>query len=295
MSYACELWSHRHLPVAVRRHRESLGQLHDKHLRSICGVRFNTPSAVLHEEVGGAPLSHVWWAQFVRFWNVLAVQPLESLHKRIAIDDCHDAVALDVRNWAHGFMRQVRDLGFAFEIRCDAMEVVPWPVVRDLLRQRAASVFAGLPLSPRTCPSSGAFLCVYARWFARPAWVPARRCPAMLPVSAARLRAFLRFRTSCHALPVDLGRRTVTPRLLRVCAVCNSGMLGDERHLVFECPALVPLRASYASLFSGPTQTMQQFMWQHDTLSVVAFVCEALLVLTTEHVVDDDDVTSRQP
>lgn len=43
---------------------------------------------------------------------------------------------------------------------------------------------------------------------------------------------------------------------------CNSGAVGDEMHLVFECAALIPLRQQYASLFTGRTDTMpSEIIW----------------------------------
>ena len=45
------------------------------------------------------------------------------------------------------------------------------------------------------------------------------------------------------------------------------GTLGDERHLVFECPELLCFREQWSHLFEGP-QTMQAFMWQEDLIGV---------------------------
>ena len=44
-------------------------------------------------------------------------------------------------------------------------------------------------------------------------------------------------------------------RAQRVCLFCNSGALGDERHLIFECAALTSLWSRYANLFTGSTDT----------------------------------------
>ena len=49
------------------------------------------------------------------------------------------------------------------------------------------------------------------------------------------------------------------------------GSLGDEKHLVFECPALQCLRDTYPHLFTGDP-TMRQFMWQADLVGVAKFV-----------------------
>ena len=46
--------------------------------------------------------------------------------------------------------------------------------------------------------------------------------------------------------------------------------LGDETHLVFECPALQDLRVSFAALFQRAT-TLKQFMWQPHLMRVAHF------------------------
>ncbi|DBB07240.1 TPA: hypothetical protein ACH3X1_011804 [Trebouxia sp. C0004] len=73
------------------------------------------------------------------------------------------------------------------------------------------------------------------------------------------------FSFGCHSLPIAAGRfagAAHVPRAHRVCLACNSGAVGDEMHLVFECTALASLRSQYASLFTGSTDTMRSFSWQ---------------------------------
>ena len=89
----------------------------------------------------------------------------------------------------------------------------------------------------------------------------------------------MRFRAGCHDLPVDVGRRAGIPRLRRVCEKCHAPVVADERHLVFECTAMQVVRGKYPSLFVGPGQTMQQFMWQHNVADVVRFVRDCMRLL----------------
>ena len=66
-----------------------------------------------------------------------------------------------------------------------------------------------------------------------------------LPVSRRRMQRFLRFRLGCHGLPIATGRlagASHVGRADRVCLACNSGGVGDEKHMIFECTALAPLR-----------------------------------------------------
>ena len=45
----------------------------------------------------------------------------------------------------------------------------------------------------------------------------------------------------------------------RVCLACNGGGVGDEKHMIFECTALAPLRQLHADLFTPRTGTMRSF------------------------------------
>ena len=60
-----------------------------------------------------------------------------------------------------------------------------------------------------------------------------------------------------------------------VCAcVVPSKLFGDERHLVFECPALQSIRDKYPGLFGADIVSMQQFMWQLDIVGIAHFVMD---------------------
>jgi hypothetical protein len=82
------------------------------------------------------------------------------------------------------------------------------------------------------------------------------------------------------------------PRADGVCTLCGPGSLGDEKHLVFECPHLQPIRDKYPSLFQCPT--MLQFFWQADLIGVTKFVSECLDVMLGADS-DDQSQTSDQP
>ena len=105
--------------------------------------------------------------------------------------------------------------------------------------------------------------------------------PYKLPIPAAKLRVFLRFRIGCHGLPNVLGRFARVPRLQRPCTACHTAKIGDERHLVFERPALQDVRQRYSHLFTDDDATMISFFWQRDMRDVVYHVLECLDVMTS--------------
>ena len=51
---------------------------------------------------------------------------------------------------------------------------------------------------------------------------------------------------------------------------CHSGDVGDEKHMIFECTALAPLRQQHADLFTPRTDTMRSFFAQQNQLGVLS-------------------------
>ena len=186
-----------------------MDKAHVSILRQICGVRINTPAVMVLSEAAQQPLADLWIIRTVRFWNSLAGLPATSLYKQVALADCRDAVQNNVHNWAHSFMKGLTRLVYQVVIRCDDMDFINLPRVRQLLVERFVAPLQQLDISPRTCPSRGALLCTYVRWFQRPDNVSS--CPAQLHLPRRTVQRFLRFRSGCHGLTNDLGRRTGTP------------------------------------------------------------------------------------
>ena len=174
-------------------------------------------------------------------------------------------------------------LNYQFVLCCDRMDPTDHHRVMQLLNEKLLAVTQDLDPSPRTCPTQNAVLCTYMRYFHRPPFAPMNMIPNpyKLSIPAAKLRVFLRFRTGCHDLPIVLGRFTRVPRSQRLCAACHTAQIGDERRLVFECPALQQVRQQYSHLFTDDDATMTSFSWQRDMRDVVYFVLECLDVMTS--------------
>ena len=50
-------------------------------------------------------------------------------------------------------------------------------------------------------------------------------------------------------------------RVARVCFLCPAMHVGDERHYVFECPALGDIRLGFQHLFEDSHGDMRLFVW----------------------------------
>ena len=82
--------------------------------------------------------------------------------------------------------------------------------------------------------------------------------------------------------------------------VCQQGVLGDEKHLMYECPAvhMHVLCGRYENLFQAPRlegDAMILFMWQNDIIGVARFTdaCLQRVYTTAEPPVEDQE--SDQP
>ena len=96
---------------------------------------------------------------------------------------------------------------------------------RDHALQRVQRGWDDTHISPRSCPSAGAKLCTYHRWFSRPN--PQVTEPYFeLPLSRRSLGQLFRFRLSSHSLPIEQGRRAKLPRAMRFCPLCPGHHVG---------------------------------------------------------------------
>ena len=187
----------------------------------------------------------------------------------------------DIHNWARDLWQSLKDVGYFLPLSVVEIPLIDLDCLSRKLDASREAAWAGLHACPRTCPSQGVKKVTYERWMAKPVWSTANIIGLRVP--ARRLRQLLRFRTGVHGLAVDVLRRngrgrSPVARHLRLCTACNSGQVGDEQHLVFECAALQHLRDQQAHLFQ-PGLSMQQFMWQPDLAGVAKFVADGLDIL----------------
>ena len=271
-AYGCEIWGFQQFPKQYSDLRLELATSHLQMLKEITGVRGSTSTDILLAELGLKSLQHVWLLRAAKFWNSLAGKSSGTFYKVIALDCCRDAVGSSRHNWAWSMFKAIRATGYELSIRVDDMDTIDITALRQHVAQQRDTIWDGLDICPRTCPREKSRCCTYARWFARP---PEKHARSLLdiPVSASCMKGLLRFRMGCHRLPRDEGSwaRPRIPRLERICHLCATGTLGDEKHLIFECPELQCFREQWPHLFEGP-QTMRGFMWQDDLIGVAKFV-----------------------
>ena len=82
----------------------------------------------------------------------------------------------------------------------------------------------------------------------------------------AKLHRILRFRMGSHHLPVEEGRHFNLPRASRVCYLCDTDALGDERHMLVE----------FSSLLLSCSSVMMRLLWAKDQHEVCRYILACL-------------------
>ena len=72
------------------------------------------------------------------------------------------------------------------------------------------------------------------------------------------------------------GRHLRLPRHRRVCRLCHTGALGDERHMLLECPALADLRDEYSPLVAECSGVMARLVWARNQPMVSRYIIACL-------------------
>ena len=218
-----------------------------------------------------------------KVFNSICRLPDGSLHKDILLDNQLDAARCPPGrrkgNWSTGLMAAAATIGLQLPTSASGLHAISKAAIQQSVAQQQREQWDGLHICPRTCPGAGAVRCTYLRWFARfgrAAKKPGRDLYHQ-PIPASHIRHYLRFRMSCSLLPVVVGRRRrgALPRLQRHCTDCTLGIVGDQRHLLLECPHTQCIRDRFSDLFVGAV-SMKQLMSHTNERRVMNFVVGCL-------------------
>lgn len=280
-SYACEVWGLRRVQGRLK---TALARVRTRQLQ-LCKRLLHVPKSVGHDivlrELDVMSPDAFWLRSACRFWNLLSLAPPGSLHRAVALSDWDDALSRTVWNWAWGVRAALLALGYHLPANRHHMAPIDVGVVMALRVAQEQQCWDACDVCPRTCASKGACLVKYHRWFALPADAPHNPF-FRLPLGLKSVFRVLRFRLGCYQyLPVvfarnDRDRRA--PRAERLCHHCPQGALGDEYHVLFECPATRAACAPFAHLFP-PGCTMLQFITHPDHLGVARCILACLDVI----------------
>ena len=271
LSYCSEVWGPGVLGAANRSEGmldNPLQRVQFMFLRCISGgVCKATPRLLLLREFGCAPLVRAWIKSVCDLWNRASRAGVDSLLHQCMSDNWAMRADLSsgVKVWCYQWHKVLQHIGFdttrlvGNQGGSSRLAQIDTNTVLSAFDTWFLSQWSDLPNDPRSAFSDKVLACVYDRWFA-PQHMSAlemddryNSCPAHIErtagINPSHLTSLLRFRLGAHDLPVAVGRFSRVPRSQRLCQLCSSGTIGDEFHMVFECPFYTRVRGRFPQLF----------------------------------------------
>ena len=284
MQYCGEIWGPDLLvPCRTVDHIVSnqLQQVQSAFLRNLGRLRTTANTQVLHREFCMQPVARAWVYGALKLWERLRAAPPDSLlgaALRGSISLQHNRVR--PVSWAGKFFALLSGLAadgsrdptgviadFVTRKGCEGpaggLLAPPFVPVYDAWDGLLQAPWQNLASDPRTAPSDGVRLVTYDKWFAVPAVPDAQLEPGFPQCMPAyvkhtggipfpQVKQLIQFRCSAHHLRVETGRweRPQLARGERVCEKCTRGVVEDELHVLFECPAYSSVRTQFSDLFA---------------------------------------------
>jgi exonuclease III len=276
MLYGSEVWAV--LPGGAT-DRKSLHTAFHRHISALAGVPISAPILPLFMAMRLLSLQQEASLRAVRFWCSLWALPPTAFFRHVVFDNWRDACCYGVRNFAHGMHELLRDHNFALSTELCRPPLVPATDFLQRILELRDNDLAAYVADPRQAPSEGVQTCTYVRYHHLLPHEPIMPL-YHLPLSDKACKILLCFMLGHSYLPVHLGRRTQVPRIERRCTLCTLPAVGDEHHMIFDCPALTDLRVERAALFimfRRPAAChVSHFMRHKDRFAVAGFLLNAL-------------------
>jgi hypothetical protein len=278
-NYGCQVWGVNYLRMDRECHifNNPMQKLTFNFARIITGASQSVSRWILLKELDLLPVQCHWATACVKFWNDNSCIDMRNTVVYAAMEDdarlfcegndtCWCAklfICLSALDLTGGLSVQaLRRHGSEFLMRMKFSTIG----VRKRIIEHYKTFSDMECADPRTAPSRGVALVRHSVWFED----TLSRC-LYLSAPEAYLKVLMRFRMGCSPLRIHDHRLTRTDR---VCTLCVSQCLEDEKHVLFECSAYRDLRRhpKWCSLFEVATQDMKPFMNQERQYDVAVFL-----------------------
>ena len=247
--------------------------LHRQFLKQLLRVRNSTSNQIVLAEFSRYPLQFHYWQQILRFHNRALTMPSETprlvqlalIEGAVLQDEGQVSEASTAKNWR-------RSLGAFLSTQPGhprSFTIPDVPTIVDGLKERYQSALyaddehSSLALYKSLHPEYkyAQYLSSVQRFYNR--------------------KLISRFRCGCHGLHVDTGRFGQGAQKLaredRVCQVCCSISVEDERHFLFDCPAYIHIRDKHAPLFQAATPSVASFVNNSDSNAVGRYLRQCFI------------------
>jgi hypothetical protein len=227
-------------------------------IKRVLRVPMGTDTEVVLAESGRLPFKTKLWENQARYWDRLRTITEQNGTRLVALAFVENCQMFRERKscWSLSSMSGMQHLGMDISVCPTAVSVRNHMACKSAEALRASVHVAATDhrdwyTHPTYQHADGERRRTYTRWF----WQGARA--TAMDMNDAKLRnELIRFRMGAHGLRVVTGawaKGGFLDRRNRVCKCCRMGIVEDEFHFVFECPAYQHIRQRFINLFCNDT------------------------------------------
>ena len=218
--YGCEIWGYENLAL--------LEKLNLKAIKFILHLNKSTKTAMVYGESGRCPLNILAKVRMVGFWADIVVNANKmSNHIYCLLRELHDN-----GTFSSPWLLAIRTILIEAGLEC-VWNNNSFSSKESLLKIIKSQLVTKFKLHWRNELEESSKCLLYKNFKQDTAL---ERIIISLPEPLAFI--LIKFRCSNHKLPIELGRKFGIERNERLCTKCNMNSIGDEFHLIFECPSL---------------------------------------------------------
>jgi hypothetical protein len=269
-NYGCQIWGVDFLRIDSEAHvfNNPLQKLVFLFLRTVSGAYRNTSRWTLLREFGLLPTQVKWATLCARWWN----RCLGGLNGGLMQATMRQDVNLFCKGmdkcWSAKFLICMGRLNLLDGISVSMLrrgaptEIYALRFSEAGIKEAFVKHYEGfqrvLAVDPRSAPSLGLAQVKYAQWFAGNEQLH-------LKFSAPQRHMTSLYRFRLGSIPLKCYDHSIPDRMSRVCGLCNSQTIEDEKHILFECRRYEDIRKDrrWIELYDGIDQSdIKSFMNQ---------------------------------
>lgn len=259
--YACETWGYENISI--------IDNFHLTFLKMILKVKKTTPTCMVYGELGEFPLSLTVACRMVRFWANLLSSRKDKITYLVysCLLTCFNGGNYESA-WLLEIKRILDSTGLSYIwLNQNVTNFSPvW--IGEITKQRLKDQFIqkwteDINTSPK---------CINYRVF-KDTFLFEKYLVDLPPRLSIPL---CKFRLLNHKLPIETGRFIGTPRAERYCELCNKNSIGDEYHLLLQCPTVIEIRNRYIPTyyFTRPNIVKFSELWKQQKQQIAKMVIE---------------------
>ena len=216
LTYGAEIWGYENVSLIT--------QFQVQYLKNVLKIRQSTPNYMVFGETGKIPISVKIKMKMINFWKRLVTGKTDKISFQVYRTILNDYVTNDSNNYR--WLKKIEEILIEtgnYNVWLD--QFISDSKSRDIEQVLKDQAFQQLNANMSTSNKGRCYETIKNTWGV---------LPNIFNIKEDNLISLIKYRTSNHRLPVEVGRYNDTPYNERSCPFCEDS-LGDEYHYIMVC------------------------------------------------------------